>query len=216
MFSKDFYERHVLWVSIILTVFFVALFMFVMEHFYFEYFFHPNQSKWDIANDIDKIYSACLIILTFILVIVAWTQLAGIKRISKADFLLRLDGRLSSSEIIKARAIIQRLYSLTKSSGNCEDTHIDKIADQIKDMGQNPMDSLEFTYLLNFLDFLETISYYCNRNYISLDDLDDLLGNTMVYYYKVFKKWIYYRKGKYNDNFYKELETVIENIEKRR
>ena len=213
--AKEFYETNITWIVIVLTIIIVLGFCIFMEHYYFEYFIHPNNPQWDVANNIHKIYSACLIILTFILVCVAWIQLTGIKRISKADFLLRLDERYSSLEIIKARAIIHRLHCLVKTPEISDETRIQRIAEEIKNIGQNHMDSLEFTYLLNFLDFLETLAYFCNRGYISVDDVDDLIGNSMVFYYKVFKKWIYYRKEKYNNDFYCELKKVIKKIEKK-
>ncbi len=72
----------------------------------------------------------------------------------------------------------------------------------------------KFAHLLNLLDFLETISYFSKKDLISREELDDLLGNSLLFYFKIFRKWIYYRREKYNNNsYYSELENLIEYLQ---
>jgi hypothetical protein len=52
----------------------------------------------------------------------------------------------------------------------------------------------DFIYLLNFLDFLETIGYLHSEKAISLDGVRELLGNSIIYFYEIFSVYIEYRK----------------------
>ena len=46
-------------------------------------------------------------------------------------------------------------------------------------------------------------------------EIDELLGNSIVFNYKVFKSWIKYRQEKYkNTSYYCELENLVKAIEK--
>jgi len=173
-------------------------------------------------EEIDKhilhIHAASIIILTIALIYVGWQQLENLNRTSSADFLLRIDNRYSNPEIIKARIIIQQLYRKTTSPEKkySEDDVTKKIADEIKLIGrENSNESCEkFIYLLNLLDFLETISYFSNRNFVNATEIDNLLGNTILFNYKIFKYWIKYRREKYQQkDYYSELQTLVEKID---
>lgn len=185
-----------------------------------------NLNFFDISffkNDIDKghisqLYDASLIILTILLLFVAWIQLKGIKDIGRADFLLRLDNRFGNKSIIKARYIFHKIYLETKDVDICEDVHIKKIQEKIKEIGQDVNRTKDFAYLLNFLDYLETVAYFSNRGHVMPEDVNNLLGGTIGYYYKVFSAWISYRRNKYKDDcYYRELQNFVEkNHEKKK
>lgn len=164
---------------------------------------------FNFINFINKDYLGAL--LTTVLIMVAWTQLVGIKKIGQADFLLRLDTRSGSSTIIKAKCIFHKIYLETKSPDICKDVHIKKIQEKLKDLGLNKESAKEFTYLLNFLDYLETVAYFANNKHVSHSEVNNLLGGTIEYYYKVFSAWIHYRRNKYKDeSYYQELQTFVE------
>lgn len=160
--------------------------------------------------------AAAILILTVILIIVAWYQLEGLNTTSKANFLLKIDERWGSSEIITARTIIHRLYREVRKevACSCEEELIKGVANKIRIIGRSSKkdDVSDFILLLNFLDFLETITYFANQNYISKIDIDELSGESIFFYYKVFKSWINYRREKYNNShYYEALKTFIEN-----
>ena len=204
---KKYYEkRPPLFIVISLLVIIVVLIS-IGQLFYTNLYDDKN-------HDIIELHAAVLIILTFSLICVAWIQLRGINKTSKGDFLLRIDDRYGSLEIIKARIIINRLYYKTRAKDISSESHIKKIAEEIKKLGENEdceeKKNEDFIYLLNFLDFLETVAYFSNKDYISQKDINELLGNSLNYYYKVFKQWICYRRCKYDDKtYYCELEEFI-------
>lgn len=173
-------------------------------------------------EEIDKhilhIHAASIIILTIALIYVGWKQLENLNQTTSADFLLRIDNRYSNLEIIKARIIIQQLYRKTTLPGQeySESEVTKKIADEIKLIGrESSNESCEkFIYLLNLLDFLETIAYFSNRNFVGATEIDDLLGHTILFNYKIFKYWIRYRRKKYKKNdYYSELQELVEKID---
>lgn len=171
----------------------------------------------EVNSNIIRLNAAAIIVLTIILVCVGWFQLGNLNKISKADFLLRIDDRYGSTDIIKARAIVQELYrkAVPKDETVSEDVYIKKISDGMKEIGKDksPNGCEKFAYLLNLLDFLETIAYFSRKDFISVDEVDDLLGNSLVFYYQIYKPWIYYRRSKYhNKQYHNEIELLVEKI----
>jgi len=167
-----------------------------------------------------QLHAASLIILTFLLVcaawFAAWFPLSDINKTSKGDFLLRIDERYGSNEIMQARKIIHKFYCATRpENGNISlEVHINKISEEIKKISTIEDSAKDFIHLLNFLDFLETIAYFTHKNHITYNDIDELLGWSITYYFKVFKPWIYYRRKKYNNNkYYCELELLVCKLE---
>lgn len=62
---------------------------------------------------------------------------------------------------------------------------------------------------MNLLDFLETLEFYANHDYIEPNQLDDLMGISIKFFYSIFKPRIDDRKGKYGEkDFYKEFEIL--------
>lgn len=169
-------------------------------------------------SNIGRIYSAAIIILTIILACIGWFQFDALNKTSRADFLLRIDYRYSSTEIIKARAIIQELYRKASPKGETTiyPVVVERIAKLIKEVGQseNKDDYERFAYLLNLLDFLEVIALFCRKKLITTDEVDELLGNSIIFFYDIFRPWIYYRRSKYMNKYYHcELEWLIEEIQ---
>jgi hypothetical protein len=165
-----------------------------------------------------NIHAISVVILTAVLICVGWLQLTKLNNISKADFLLRIDNRYGSSEIIKARAIIQRIFrkAYPAKAVITEEIYIKKMVNEINELRKKDDDVScnEVSYLLNLLDFLETIAYFSRKEYISVKEIDELLGNSLIFYFKIFKPWIYERRLKYNNkSYYSELENLIEKID---
>lgn len=172
---------------------------------------------------INNFYSACLIFLTFTLVIVtgalarvAWIQLAKIQSTAQADFLLRIDDRYGSPSIIKARAIIHRLYIATDKN-ICKDKRDEILASKIKELYENLKFHKDFIHLLNFLDFLETIAYFSNQGYVEVKEINELLGGSLEYFHKIFTPLVghlryHYRDDLSNPSYYRELDKLVDKI----
>jgi len=172
-------------------------------------------SAWLQATDdnITRIHHSIVLLLTFGLTAVAWHQLSSLNKISRGDFLLRLDNHYTSREIIKARAIIQRL-----SCSHREEDHEQQkknIQKKIKKMGRDESNAEDFTYLLNFLDFLETMAYFANENYISTERLADLAGHSIGEYYDLFEDLIKDRRKNNENDSYCELEKFVSNCRRK-
>lgn len=170
------------------------------------------------SEDIRTIHLILVVFLTILLVLVAWLQLTGLNKTSKSDFLLRIDSRYGNPEIIKARLIIHKIHrQLDNEYSSCEENRIKKISEKIVEISQStkPGEMRDFIYLLNFIDFLETIAYFCNKGRISEKELAELSGDSIVYYYGVFKKWIFERRGRYHSRYYCEIEDLAQKISKK-
>ncbi|HVY53444.1 MAG TPA: hypothetical protein VHA13_02880 [Gammaproteobacteria bacterium] len=169
-------------------------------------------------DNISRLYDGSALILTIFLLCCTWLQLKILNNVSKADFLLKLDNRYGSKEIIRARAVIQGLYRKHSPTDDVhEDDYIKKMADEIDDIrGSSKDDDCDkFAYLLNLLDFLETVGYFVNKDHISIKEVDELFSESLIFYYKIFKRWIYYRRSRYSENFYREFEDLVNKIKSR-
>lgn len=154
-----------------------------------------------------------LIVFTAILVWVAFTQLSSLNKTAKMDFLMRLDQRYGSIEIIKARQIIHRFYRSSKDAtpNAPEIVHWNNIGNEIDSLSRasDIKSQKEYVYILNLLDFLETLAYYANRGHIEPNELDDLMGISIKFFHTILKPRIDDRKGKYGEkDFYKEFEIL--------
>jgi len=145
----------------------------IAEYIYFDFFTDKDKS-------IIRIHAAALLVLTLIFICVAWFQLKNLNITSKADFLLRIDDRFGSREIIRARKIIHEFYCETNQENIRVETHINNISEKIKEICEDKDKAEDFVYLLNFLDFLETISYFCHKDYIEPVPIAKTTLNTVL------------------------------------
>ena len=157
---------------------------------------------------ITELYDISLVVFTFILICVSWIQLSNLYNISTEDFLLRIDDRYGSESIIKARAIIHKIICKTRQENS--EINIEKIQDEIEAIEENEEKAEDFMYLLNFLDFLETIAYFGNKEFISIIDIKELLGDSLLHYYGVFERLIKNREENYGHH--DELKELVEKI----
>jgi len=186
--------------------------------------------------------TAALVVVTGLLAYVAYNELSHLSKISeksekqlkelsiiaKTDFLMRIDHRYCSKEMVDARTIIHNLYHKVKAD------HEAKSDPKLKDeklstsrhrilIGQaieklrlkSGKEGRDFILLVNFLDFLETVSYLANKkeHHIETTDIEALLGGSIVYYCEVFSPLIQYRRNKYNrPKWYCEIQKLCVRI----
>lgn len=71
-----------------------------------------------------------------------------------------------------------------------------------------------FIYLLNLLDYLETLSYFFSRGDLEITDIQNICGNNAIFFFESFKLFIEQRQKhdkKYYSNFtylYYELKKM--------
>ncbi len=87
---------------------------------------------------------------------------------SRTNYLLRIDERWSSPEIIKAREVIHELYLSAKElNPNLKDDNEQIkpiIALGIMELHDNKRETQKFVSLLNFLDFLKRLVIFIHKN----------------------------------------------------
>lgn len=141
-------------------------------------------------------------------------QFKSLNNTTRAEFLLRVDERYASIEIIEARAIIHEYYNKTYTEDIDITSHVKKIGELIIQAEQTE-EPKRFIQLLNFLDFLETVSYFTNNYYMSLDDVNELIGGSLKYYYCAYQAFIAKRRSKYHcDKYYCEIEKLAKKVQK--
>lgn len=201
------------WLSLKFRPFIKALVVGLVVAFILMYIVHPllgdNEDGWSNA------YYILLAAGTGLIAWVAWIELSHLENIGQNDFLLRIDDRYGSKEIVEARTIIHKLSLDAPEIEICYDSHVDAIGQKIKEMEINKKSPKKFVYLLNFLDFLETIAYFVKKEALKSEDLEELLGESLTYYYDIFCPLICSRREKHKKNsYYRELENLALKIKK--
>jgi hypothetical protein len=119
--------------------------------------------------------------------------------------------------ILKARTIIHEFYLESKNKnpleGTSEKIHRAHVAKKIHDLSFNKEKCDSYIYILNLLDFLETISFYVNHGDIEDSDIENLMGLSLTFFYDIFSARIDERRVKYsNPNYYCEFEKLVNRI----
>ncbi len=174
------------------------------------YFLHYNPR----TEDPLKFHAAVILILTIAILLGSWRQIYNANKISKNDFIMRVDQQYSSLQSIKARAIIHKVYREVGPDSNAREYRITETAKKIASMRKSTKkhEMNNFIYLMNFLECLETISFFANNDAIGQDDLKSLSGPSIKFYYQVFATFITERRIETgNNSYYAELEKFILN-----
>lgn len=159
---------------------------------------------------------------TVALAFIAWIRIGDIYKQNEGDFLLHIDARWGSPESIKARAIIHELYLQVQNDDSLliglsltdRDSAIqENIGKKIIELRGLDYKAEEFIYLLNFLDFMETIGYIENKGYITHQGLDALCGEALIFNYKIFQEYIEIKRLRHDDpGFYKNFERLFNKL----
>jgi CRISPR/Cas system CSM-associated protein Csm2 small subunit len=178
--------------------------------------FSENQSGsgW-FNNEIDAFLYFLTGVGSIALALVAWFQVRKIHKNTEAEFLLKVDERWNSQEILKAKEAIHRfyleVYKDEQGSRRPMDDIYEILGQKIKEISENPNETTNFIHLLNFLDFMETIGYLCEEKHITHDSLDALCGESLEFnYYKVFKSYICGEREKYGKPLYTAFEHLYD------
>lgn len=184
------------------------------------------------GHPLTHLHNAFLIILTALIAIIAYVELKGLYRNSKADMLLRIDRSLRNPEAIKAMTIIRQFrfesekeisvqndiqVNFSKDRKLYKKTVEEKTGQKIKNfLLDYGFSQHEQVILINFLNTIETICYLCNKNYTSSDDVEEFFENELQSYFDMFEPYIQYTQelydGKDGNEAYSEFRSVVKKI----
>ncbi|RUR15187.1 hypothetical protein ELY21_14965 [Legionella sp. km535] len=151
-------------------------------------------------------------IATALLAGIAYFEFNRANKLSSNEFLLFISNRWGSAEVIKARQIIHAYFvknyrnpeSTTFSDYNCSLCQTSKnILELSRKDGE---DGSNFIYLLNLIDYLETISYFYDRGDLELSDIQNTSGHNILFLYAIFQS--------YKEQRQKHDKTYFANIDK--
>lgn len=184
-------------------------------------------SPWFNKTTYDE-YTAIYYVLsvgTFLIGLIAYIQLRNLIITLEVDYLLKIDKHLRSSEIIKTRIIIHDLYlksqnelikqGINEKHKEWESKLHKQIGNKIKELSISEDDKDKFIYLLNFLDFMETVGYLYTNKHITLNKLDKLFGASLIFNFRIFEPYILHRQKKHKiGDFYKEFKQLYLDLKK--
>lgn len=163
-----------------------------------------------IQDEIGSWAQILIIILTFFTVLIACLSLPGLSKTLKSDYLLNIDARWNSKPIIKARQIIHRIFVETHELSKEDVLHRALIGNKIIDMrlSTDANEQSDFVYLQNMLDFLETIGYLNHSGDLSIEEVDELLGYSMIKFFEIYKPYILDRRSRRRNEMYAHFERL--------
>lgn len=141
--------------------------------------------------------------------VVAMFQLRAARRTSYADLLVRLAEEWNSDSFIESRRLVMRLTPV----GMEQEKQRSQVMERMKTAEQKGHN--DYFLLTRPLDFFEELAFLIRKNYILLEDARRTFGGPMVNYYKLFEDYVKeMRKIPGDENAYKELEHIVENLMK--
>jgi hypothetical protein len=145
---------------------------------------------------------------------IAWKQFVPINKNIKGEFLLRIDEQWGSNEAIKARTIIHKIYIETQRDPKDSPLeHHSLIGREIIKLSCDLDHAEAFIYVLNFLDFMDTIGFLYIKEFVNADDLNALCGEALVFNYEIYQHYIIHKRDKHgNPKFYKNFEKLYKKL----
>ena len=187
---------------------FMLLIITVIIFFCVHHFFNIANDK-QIPED-SLAYYVLALFTSVILILLAYVKTEEAIEQSRTNYLLRIDERWSSAEIVRAREVIHKLYLDAKEAYPKYDNEQLKpiIAQAIMELNDNQDQIEQFIKLLNFLDFLETIGFLHYKKAITTEEVSELIGNSIIYFYDIFSIYIAYRRRTKDKGFYTKFENL--------
>lgn len=158
------------------------------------------------SNDLE--ISFLIYLATASLAAIAYVEFHRANQLNTNEILTFVSNRWSSPEIIQARQIIHDIfvsryrYDKKKNPNGdfkiaIRNTSLD-VYEMSKKRGTNGKD---FVYILNLLDHFESISYISSTNQIDLEDIKNIYGNNMIFYYEILERYIQQRQTRISKDF---------------
>ncbi len=214
-FTKEFaWFLFKLFLVLLLVSLFSSILYYVFNHKPFILKGIYNDTKLSLEYELFQ--NIALIIISSAVAIIAWVQLSKIGGSAQVSYLLEFDKKWGSEELITARALIHKPYI------ECQKLNLND-ADMFNTLGQyiialsmqdnKPEDVKNFMYVLSLLNFFEAVGFIYNRTYLKPAKINELMGQSIKFYYKTFESYIAYRRNKHGDvSFHKEFEKMFESL----
>lgn len=158
------------------------------------------------GNEVEVHFS--IFIATIILAAIALIEFERSNKLDTNELLTFISNRWSSSEIIKARQIIHKIFvakyrndNECNPSKNFDKAVINSAIEILEASRKGGIEGEEFIFLLNLLDHFESVSYLHIKNELSFDDIKNIYGNNMIFYYRIFENYIKQRQSHNPDDF---------------
>jgi hypothetical protein len=202
MFKRAMRKYEHIWLPLLSIIVIVALF--------FIFYNYSDLNDKEKLLEVHLPYYILALIVSIALVLIAYFKSKEAIKQSKTNYLLKLDERWGSREIIRAREVIHRLYLKAKGANKKYSNEKIKgvVANSIMNLHEDKEHIADFISLLNFLDFLETIGYMHSEQAIKTEEVKELMGNSLVYFFDIFKIYIDYRRKEKDPSFYCYIEKL--------
>lgn len=151
-------------------------------------------------NDNEEIHYF-IFIATVALAVIAYFEFSRSNELTSNEFLLFTSKKWNSEEIIKARQILHEIfidaYRDKHGEKKCElSIALFHVSEKILQMSRKKDDDgKNFIYLLNLLDYIETLSYFYSKDELTLADIQNTCGNNIIFFYESFKLFIEKRQS---------------------
>jgi hypothetical protein len=147
---------------------------------------------------------------TVFLAIIAWYQLTPIKKDIEGEFLLNIFKEWSSDNITRARREISEMYKEIEDSGiSPKDCELSVRIDSLK-TSKKEKEREKYYRIINFLNLLEFIGHFYRHDYISLPQIEDLLGEALINYGNKLEHYMFSSKG--TSKTYQSFETLYKKL----
>lgn len=196
-------KKHLTVIIIVITLIVIFAVLFVFQRY-------PQVIGQLYFNKEAEEFSILIFLATVAIALIAYAELTWSNKITENEFLLNISNKWGGESIIRARRILHRLFVATyrgkKHRHKCKccrykDAMAD-VSDHVFSLREKQgQEGDEFIDLLNLLDFMEIIGFFWKRRNIDLDDIDGLFGNSIVFFYLSFKRFIENRQN-YEKNYY--------------
>ncbi len=151
----------------------------------------------------------------------AWYQLRGLARQTRATVLLTLDERWESAEVVALRQELEKLIRETAeeakrrpATGRGLLTPADLFPDRLEKLRNDDPDT--YSKLFRLCGFFETVAYVARAKYITVKDLDNLLGASISDTGKLFRNHIVRRQRETGiPGFLEHYIWLVDEIERR-
>lgn len=156
-------------------------------------------------NSIEEI-SYFIFFATAILAYIAYVEFQRANKLTNNEFLLFISNRWGSKEIIIARQIIHEFF--VKNYRAEKSIVVNDYSGALHHTGRNVLElsrksgdeGKEFIYLLNLIDFLETLSYFYSRKDLDIEDIQNICGHNFIFLCDVFR--LYKERRQSREKFY--------------
>jgi len=198
--------------------FFIAGFiasMFFFSFCIFVFNFFDDFIKDDAGKVADIVYYGLIVALTALIAYIAYSKIKNINDAMRTEYLLRIDRRWCSKEMIDARIAIHKIYVKLTDGKWGHDTVLSMLSDKlVRELAGSKKreDISDYIHILNLLDFLETIGYLHAQGKLKTDEITELCGNSILYYSHIFKG-IIERRQKRDPGFYEYFTKLAKEIE---